>query len=136
MSVEQDIPAQTWLQEGPVGGAVAGQLPELARAVVVTGVVNTRVVPPLQAVVQTVPQVVAGTTVHLLGASPQRRRALISCTVDIILAPDKGQAQAGAGLLIKANLAPVEILACEEMYAFVAAAGPGNIHVWAEVDPG
>jgi hypothetical protein len=132
------IPAEVWEQDGPQGGAVNGVPATRAAVVTVAGVTVTREAPPLTANTNYIPAVVQNTVYHVCGTAPQRRRLLISSNVDIVISTDKGTAQAGQGLRIPANTTPVEIKACDDLYASpvgVTAAG-SYISAWMEVDFG
>jgi hypothetical protein len=129
-------PAEVWTQETAMGGAVDGRLPRAAQVVVVAGVVQTRETPPLTATPIRIPNLSQGALVHLVGAAPQRRRLLISTSVDVLVGTDKGMVQGGNGFLIKSGVSYPPITAAEDIWVLVSGAGPGDVTAWAEVDPG
>lgn len=137
MSETDAVSADVWTQDGPVGASQDGfPQPAQVHAVAVSGLVQCRDTPSLMAVTGSIPGAIQGQTFHLIGASPQRRRVLISTTVDVVVNTDKGSAQSGLGLRIPAGLAPVELRAAVDIHVYVSGAGPGYISYWAEVDPG
>lgn len=135
MSTE-DVSADVWTQDGPVGASDSGfPEPSVMPAVAIAGLVQVRDTPSLMAITGTIPGLGEATTVHLIGASPQRRRVLISASVDIAVNTDRGAAQQGYGLRIPANGAPVELRAAVDIYVHVLGES-GDVTFWAEVDPG
>lgn len=134
---DEAVSADVWTQDGPVGASAAGfPEPERMRAVAIAGVAQTRETPSLMAVTGSLRGIVQGQSFHLIGASPQRRRVLISTSVDIVVNTERGAAQDGYGLRIAANVAPVELRAAVDIHVQVTGAGPGDVTYWAEVDPG
>lgn len=136
------VSADVWEQDGPIGASTDG-LPQPVVAaldvlpvVAVAGVVQARETPSLMAVSNGMVGLVQGACVQVIGASPQRRRVLISTTVDCVIGTDKGTVQAGFGLPVTATDPPIELRAAVEVFALVTGAGPGTIGFWAEVDPG
>lgn len=137
MSELDGVSAEVWTQDGPIGASSSGfPEPDVMRAVAVAGVVQTRETPALLAITGSLVGMVEGQTVHLIGASPQRRRVLVASTVDIVVNTDRGSAQQGLGLRIAADTAPVELRAAVDIHVNVTGAGPGTVSWWAEVDPG
>lgn len=137
MSEIDGVSADVWTQDGPIGASAAGMPePEQMRVVAVAGLVQTRETPSLLAITGAIPGAVQGQTFHLIGASPQRRRVLVSASVDVVVNTDKGAAQNGTGLRIPADVAPVELRAAVDIWVNITGAGPGLVSFWAEVDPG
>lgn len=127
------VPDEVWNQDVPTGGADdAGNMPAAAVAVVPVGIVTVRDLAPLRATAGTY-ELASGSTVRLVGRSPQRRRLLVTSSTQYMLCADENTAQAAMGMTVTTDQ-PVELRTAGEVW--LRAQGNGLFGFWAEYDEG
>lgn len=140
MSTNQDeVPEAVFEQDVSDGGAVDGQLPSAAAAVVVEGISTVREAPCLAATFGALP-IGQGQTVSI-GRNPRRRRLLLSvapnatATAFVVVGDNAQQVLGGIGLVAVQGAAPVTLHYAGQLFmaAFNAALTVGFV---AELDQG
>lgn len=135
---DQVTPSDVWEQATPFGGAdVDGQLPAVARPVVVVGTTQTRETPALNA--QPGKQEIALNGVErVVGRMPQRSRITLIATsagaAVVTVSTDRQQAANGFGLRLPLNV-PVSLHYAGELYA-AATTAAATVSYFSESHPG
>lgn len=135
METEADLVAE---QDVPIGGAIDGDLPRAAVAVLPAGIVTTRELPTLDVTFGTL--TIPSGSVQRLGRDPRRRRLLLSvrphatATAYVVISETEQQARSGYGLTVLQGQSPPGALTYAGELWFAAVGADMQVGFCAEID--